>query len=143
METNSTTMGRSLKSAADVLDCLRTTRWDLFTAVAEIQGERAGHAAKLLQEVVTWLKTDEHGLAAGLASKLSDAEGRAIKLLKPIPPPPPPPPGPEPWSVIGSGKKDRLSAQEWSTTSQELLQRLETNPRSRLTVQWTLEEEPQ
>ena len=40
LETNSTTMGRSLKSARGVLDCLRTTRWDLFSAVARIEGER-------------------------------------------------------------------------------------------------------
>ncbi len=28
LETNSTTMGRSLKSAKAILECLRTTRWD-------------------------------------------------------------------------------------------------------------------
>ena len=31
----------------------------------------------------SWLKTDEHALAGGLAAKLSEAEGRAIKLLTP------------------------------------------------------------
>ena len=34
LQTNSTTMGRGLKSAGDVLECLRTTRWDLFSAVS-------------------------------------------------------------------------------------------------------------
>jgi hypothetical protein len=37
----------------------------------------------LIQDVCSWLKTDEHALAGGLASKLSEAEGRAIKLLTP------------------------------------------------------------
>ena len=39
LETNGTAMGRSLKSAKGVLECLRTTRWDLFTAVSAIDGD--------------------------------------------------------------------------------------------------------
>ncbi len=31
----------------------------------------------------SWLKTDEHALAGGLAAKLSEAESRAIRLLTP------------------------------------------------------------
>ena len=45
--------------------------------------------------------------------------------------------------MIGSGSKDRLSSEEWSTTSEELRQKLEGNPRYRLTIDWTIEEEPQ
>ena len=37
LQTNGITMGRSLKSARDVLECLRTTRWDLFSAVSRIR----------------------------------------------------------------------------------------------------------
>src|SRR5205807_9457901 len=37
IETNSTSMGRSLKSAKPILDCLGRTRWDLFSAVAQLQ----------------------------------------------------------------------------------------------------------
>jgi hypothetical protein len=152
LETNATTMGRSMKSAEVVLECLRSTRWDLFTAVTDIQGERSGDASKLIREIVAWVKTDEHALAGGLASKMTEAEGRAIRLLappKPIKPDPPirpdPPikPGPRLWPVIGTSRKDRLSSKEWSSTARELQQKLEDNPRYRLTVEWTLEEEPQ
>ena len=87
LQTNGITMGRSLKSARDVLECLRTTRWDLFSAVSRIEGDRAADAAKLNQDVVGWLKADEHAVAGGLAAKLSEAEGRAIKLLTPPTPP--------------------------------------------------------
>ena len=94
-----------------------------------------------------WLKTDEHALAGGLAAKLSEAEGRAIKLLTPPKPidarPRSPPLDAKTWSQIGSGKKDRLTSKDWSTTAEELHQKLEENPRYRLTIQWTLEEEPQ
>ena len=76
-------MGRSLKSAKSILECLRTTKWDLFSAVAMIAGAKKAEADQLLQDVCTWLKTDEHALAGGLASKLTEAEARAIKLLTP------------------------------------------------------------
>jgi len=149
LETNATAMGRSLKSAKSVLESLKATRWDLFLAVSAIQGERAADAQKLIQDVVTWLKTDEQALAGGLAAKLSDGEGRAIKLLTPPTPPKPgpikpdPKPDPKRWSVIGSGQNERLSSKDWSTTAQELHQKLEGNPRYRLTIDWTIEEESQ
>jgi hypothetical protein len=148
LETNSTAMGRSVKSAKAVLECLRSTRWDLFSAVALIDDHRKTDAALLLQDVCSWLKTDEHALAGGLAAKLSEAEGRAIKLLtppKPAEPPqpqPPPAPGAKKWTKIGTGKKDRLSVKDWSGLSEELRKQLEQNPRLRLTIQWSLEEEP-
>ena len=74
----------------------------------------------LIQDVWSWLKTDEHALAGGLASKLSEAEGRAIKLLTPPKPvdrmpqlphidPLKPKPG---WKQVGSGSKARLTNTE-------------------------------
>src|SRR5207247_5677040 len=39
-ETSTTTMGKSLKSAATVLGCLRSTKWDLFAAVAQLTDQR-------------------------------------------------------------------------------------------------------
>ena len=50
---------------------------------------------------------------------------------------------PKQWSVVATDRKDRLSSKDWSTTAQELQRKLEDNPRYRLTVEWTLEEEPQ
>jgi hypothetical protein len=149
LETNSTAMGKSLKSAKAILDCLRSTRWDLFSAVAQIQDHRKTDADLLIQDVWSWLKADEQALAGGLASKLSDAEGRAIKLLtppkivEPIPPLPPiDPPKPRPgWKQVGSGSKARLSHRESIAETEEILRKLEQNQKLRLTVQWTLEEE--
>jgi hypothetical protein len=153
LETNVTNMGRSLKSARSVLDCLRATRWDLFTAVAGIEGDRADNASQVIRDVVTWLKTDEQGVAGGLAPKLSEAEGRAIRLLtppKPVTPKPPkqtetpqPEPGRKSWSSVDSDRKERLSSQDWSTTAEQLRRKLEDNPRYRITIEWTIEEEPQ
>jgi hypothetical protein len=150
LETNSTAMGKSLKSAKSVLECLRTTRWDLFSAVAQISDDRRTEAGLLIQDVQHWLKTDESALAGGLANKLSEAEGRAIKLLTP----PktvesetklPPIESPKPrlgWKQVSSGGKTRMNNRESILEAKSILQKLEQNPKLRLTVQWTLEEEP-
>jgi hypothetical protein len=63
LETNSTAMGKSLKSAKAILDCLRSTRWDLFSAVAQIQDHRKTDADLLIQDVQSWLKADEQAQA--------------------------------------------------------------------------------
>ena len=108
----------------DVLECLRTTRWDLFSAVVTICKTSGGRRRRSSSRMSCgWLKTDEHALAGGLAAKLSEAEGRAIKLLTPPKPPSHRPthrlPGAN-GSRSAQGKKDRLSSKEWSTTAEEL-----------------------
>lgn len=150
VETNTTAMGKSLKSSKGLLDCLKTTRWDLFSAVGQLQDERKGEADRLVADVCTWLKTDEHALVGGLAAKLNEAEGRAIKLLTPPKPsvepgpklPPVEPPKPKPgMKSVGSGSKSRLSHSDSVSETKSLLQRLQQNEKLRLTIQWTLEEE--
>jgi hypothetical protein len=154
LDTSSTAMGRSLKSAKGVLDSLKATRWDLFTAVSQIDDARKTNADLLLDDVHSWLKTDEHALAGGVAAKLSEAEGRAIKLLTPpkvtppvppvvpqppVVPPPPQPSGPD-WRMIQSDAKARLTEKELLGAADELARKLRENPRYRLSIQWTLEE---
>ena len=112
IETNRTAMGRSLKSAKSILECLRTTKWDLFSAVAMIAGTQKADADQLLKDVRTWLKTDEHALAGGLAAKLMEAEAKAIKLLTPPKStrsagPPGRTPEPKPgWKQVDAGDQD-------------------------------------
>lgn len=149
LETNGTAMGKSLKSAKPLAECLRTTRWDLFAAVAQIQDHRRTDAELLLREVTGWLRADEHALAGGLGERLTGAEGRAIKLLTPpkavAPDPTPPPvdpPKPRPgWKAVGSGGKERLDNAEAIAEARAILARLEQDPTLRLTIRWTLEEE--
>jgi hypothetical protein len=149
METSGTAMGRSFKSASSMLDCLRNTKWDLFEGVSHLADERKTQADMLLQDVRSAVSTDELALAGGLASKLSEAETRAIKLLTPPKPPKPdgptPPPPPEPpkkgWKEIGNGSRSRLSHEESLTETKGLIEKLEENDKLRLTIHWTLEEE--
>jgi hypothetical protein len=149
VETSTTAMGKSLKSAAAVLACLRTTKWNSFSAVAQLTDHRKVDADLLLADVRSWLKVDEHAIAGGLAAKLSEAEDRAIGLLTPpkpsvnppvVPPAPPPRPG---WKVLGTNGKARLTEKELTATLDELLRKLKENPRLRLSIQWTLEEGPE
>jgi hypothetical protein len=149
LETNATAMGKSVKSAKSLLECLRTTKWDLFSGVGQIHDQRKTDADILIQDVCGWLKADEHALAGGLASKLSEAEGRAIKLLTPpkiVEPEPKLPeierPKPKPGlKQVGTGGKARMSNTESISETKSILEKLEHNAKLRLTVQWTLEEE--
>jgi hypothetical protein len=147
-ETSTTTMGKSLKSAAAVLGCLRSTKWDLFSAVAQLTDHRKTDADLLLDDVRSWLKVDEHALAGGLAPKLSEAVDRAIRLLTPpkqpvVQPPVVTPPVQPGWKIIGNESKTRLTEKEAAATVEELLRKLKANQRYRLSIQWTLEEGPQ
>jgi hypothetical protein len=138
VETSATSMGKSLKSAEAVLGCLRSTKWDLFSAVAQLTDHRKTEADLLLENVWSWLKVDEHALAGGLTPKLSEAVDRAIRLLTP--------PGPQPtdpeWRVVVTDRKARMTEKELLGTAEELVRKLRENPRYRLTIQWTLEEGP-
>ena len=90
---------------------------------------------------------DEFALAGGLPAKLSDAEGRAVKLLRPpkvdpgpapIPDPPPTKPG---WKRLDSGATERMSGSDLSALTEKLASKLADNPKRRVTIQWTLEEQ--
>ena len=149
MQTSGKAMGRSIKSADQVLTSLRApNRWELFDAVAQINDKRKTDATILLEDIRSWLKADELALAGGLANKLVEAESRAIQLLTPpkvtVPPEPQVPPAPERtpgWKKIGSGTKSRLGCQELKQTTEELREKLEGNPEYRVSIQWTIEEE--
>jgi hypothetical protein len=151
IDTSSTSMGKSLKLAGRVLACLEATKWDLFSAVSQLADHRKTEADLLLDDVLGWLKADEHAIAGGLEAKLPEAEKRAIRLLTPPKPttvtPPPVPPKPQPsgpdWKVVESDGKSRLTEKDLLGTAEELLRKLRENPRYRLTIQWTLEEGPQ
>jgi hypothetical protein len=151
VETSGTAMGRSFKSATTILDCLRNTKWDLFEGVSHLADERKTQADLLLQDVQSALCTDELALAGGLASKLSEAESRAIKLLVPkdeggrrkdeIPTQPSSLSLHPSFRPVGNGSRTRLSHEESLAEAQGLIHKLEQNPKLRLTIHWTLEEE--
>jgi hypothetical protein len=147
IETSGTAMGRSFKSAAAILECLRNTKWDLFQAVSHLGDERMTQADMLLEDVRSALCTDELALSGGLASKLSDAESRAIKLLTPPKPPPPsPPPLPPPppptkgWKEIDAGSHTWQDHDQAREEAENIVRKLGKGNNLRLTIHWALEE---
>jgi hypothetical protein len=145
IETSNKALARSIKTAEAVLASLRApNQWELFEAIALIGDKRKTDATILLDDLRSWLMMDEVTLAGGLSNKLSEAEGRAIQLLRPRPsdPRPEPPLEPKPgWKRIDSGTKARLSRDDLSATTSELLRKLESNPKYRISLQWTVDEE--
>jgi len=150
IETSAKAMGRSIKSAANVLaSLLEPNRWEIFEAVTEITDRRKTDAQLLLDDLRDSLKMDEFALAGGLPAKLSDAEGRAVKLLRPPKTEPTPDPQPEPplppikpgWKRLDSGSTERMAGSDLSELSEKLAEKLKDNPKRRVTIQWTLEEE--
>ena len=148
IETSGKALGRSIKSAKSILASLiEPNRWELFEAVADINDKRKTDATLLLDDLRDSLKMDEFALAGGLPAKLSDAEGRAVKLLRPPKPEPDSGPDTEPlktppgWKRIDSGTKTRLDRNDLTSLAGELADKLEANQKRRVTVQWTLEEE--
>jgi hypothetical protein len=148
IETSGKALGRSIKSAATVLASLmEPNRWELFEAVAEINDRRKTDATLLIDDLRDSLMMDEFALAGGLPAKLSDAEGRAVKLLRPPkadPPttvPPPIPPSKPGWKRLDSGSTERMSGSDLSALTESLSKTLEENPKRRVTIQWTVEEQ--
>ncbi len=150
IETSGKAMGRSIKSAATVLaSLLEPNRWELFEAVAEIADRRKTDATLLLDDLRDSLKMDEFALAGGLPTKLSDLEGRAVKLLRPPKPFGPPPEDDEPklppvkpgWKRLDSGSTERMAGSDLSALTEKLAAKLGSDPKRRVTIQWTLEEQ--
>lgn len=155
------TAGKSIKSASTVMDVLRNTKWDLLQGIKRLTDERKTQAESLLSDVRGWLKANELDIAGGLKDRLRDAERRAVELLTPNAAAQPEPPtgggrddvfndkdfpkpisaGGKRWRPVSQGRKEHISKQDWHGTIEELNRKLEANPKLRLSVQWTLEEE--
>ncbi|MEY3228049.1 MAG: hypothetical protein RLZZ536_2668, partial [Planctomycetota bacterium] len=158
VETSGPAMARSFKSVTAVMECLRNTKWDLFSAVSRLQDDRRTQADLLLGEIREILKADELAIAGagGLGTRLSQAENQAIALLTPprpivaavpaaaaVVPPPPLPPVPstdartqkqksEKWKQVATAAHARLQHGESLTEVRKILAELERNPQLRL-----------
>jgi hypothetical protein len=146
IETSGKAMGRSIKTAAAVLaSLLEPNRWELFEAVAEISDKRKTDATLLMDDLRRSLMMDEFALAGGLPAKLSEAAGRAVKLLRPPKSEPVPVPDPLPtksgWKRLDSGAVERMAGNDLTALAAMLSDKLGENPKRRVTVQWALEEE--
>lgn len=138
-------LGRSLKSAAQVLGTLESTNWDVFVALRRLADERRAAADAIRQRVDEALGHDEIALALGPV--LSQAQREALNLLvdvgkPPDPPPPPPTPPPKPGEVeIGHGE-GVFSAAEAHTALDKLQRQVAEEPQASLELKWRLIRRP-
>lgn len=135
-------LGRSLKSAAQVLGTLESTNWEVFDAVGRLSDERRGAAAGIRQRVSEALGHDE--IAQALGPVLSQAQRDALNLLvdtaTPVDPPPPAPAPPPPVAgeeVLGEGDAV-LSGAEARVALDQLQKQLADEPQARLELKWRL-----
>lgn len=137
-ETTDTAYGQTIGKAKALDDTLKTTDWDLFSAVCSLQDERRKAAKAIGQRIAEILAADEHAIA--LKPALTEQKAKALKLLTetPAPPPPPPPPPPPGIKIIRQAESDNLSPKEAKRVLQEITFEIEQDEDYRLSITWKI-----
>jgi len=94
MATTEAAYGQTIGKAKALDEALKTTDWELFTAVIALVDHRRIAAQAMRERLAEILASDEH--AIGLKAALAEQKNKALKLLTEAPPPPPPPVVPPP-----------------------------------------------
>jgi hypothetical protein len=79
VETSDTAMGKSLKTAAELIDRIDATSWPVFEDIAELAGGHTQDATEIREQVSEALQADEYHVP--LASTLKQAQAAAVRLL--------------------------------------------------------------
>lgn len=169
LETSDTAMGKSLKTAAELVERIDATSWSVFEDIAELAGEHQHKANEIRQQVCKALEADEYAIA--LSSTLKQAQAAAVRLLASVakqmsvgsgqlavgsgqwaaegtPMTTQPAMGPatlaSPTSsgkrVVSQGAKERLSVTEATKLFSSVTNELKKNPAHKLTISWRIEE---
>ena len=141
--TSDQSLGKSLKSASQVVGTLESTNWEVFEAVATLTDDRSKAAAAIRKRVAEALGHDE--LATALGPALSGAQSDALKLLVKVEPAPPPalpstpPPLPYPGQVtVDRGTHDALTPADAEAVLTKLQAILKRDASLRLRLVWEL-----
>jgi hypothetical protein len=137
-------LGRSLKSATQVLGTLESINWEVFEAVERLQDARRDAAERIRGRLRDALTQDEFAMA--LAPVLAQAQRDALNLIvevqppptKPQPPVPPPPPPAQPGEEIIDQGDGIYSQTEARATLDKLQKHLADAPQARLELRWRL-----
>jgi hypothetical protein len=141
--TSAAALGRSIKTAHQVVGAVQRARWEVFGAVAKLQDKRAEQGTSIRDTVRDALQHDE--LSQGLASVLDSEDRKATQLLlKPteVPEKPPVRTSPIPGGSAPTddfprqGHKERLSREDAAEVLEQLLEH--RDELEELTVKWRL-----
>lgn len=125
-------MGRSFRSAAEVHRALEATKWELFTAITALPGDRGEAALAVRAKLVEVLTHDEY--AQPLAPVLAQLEREAIRLLTP--------PAPAGRTVVERGSQAGLDAAGVERAAAELREKLASDPSLRVDLSWNVSKGP-
>lgn len=163
--TSEAAMGKSLKTAGDLVGRIDATTWGVFEDISQLSGEYHDKADAIRSSVSQALSADEYNI--GLAATMKKAQNDAVELLaeaaknnaKKLPDPdsqtggttkPLQDPGvtqvtkPEPTTtldVVSNDGKENLSAAEGIKLLDELRGKLESSARRKLSISWSITEE--
>jgi hypothetical protein len=142
--TSQEAMGGCVGQAAALSGHLDATNWEIFEAIAKLDDDRRPAAEEIHQAVCEALASDEH--VVSLATALSGAQSKAVRLLtksvtpQPQPPVKPEPPKPKPGKVvIDQGSKTDISLDEAAKEIQRLQELAKKASRTRVTLSWLIE----
>lgn len=156
IETSGAHMGRSLRSAEEVLGALQALEardWTLFEGLEGIADERKPEADAVLADLREALGADQY--VAPLAERIGACRERAVAILAGPPPPPPPPPdtgtdtgtGTGTGTDTGTGRQlveegsaDGLDEREWKRKAAEITKKLREGTDRRITISWRIDE---
>jgi hypothetical protein len=138
MTTTEAAYGQTLGKAKALDEALKTTDWELFTAVIALVDHRRIAAQSMRQRLAEILASDEH--AIGLQAALAEQKNKALKLLTDAPPEPgvvpePPKPGVR---VIREGAKSDLAVSDAINSLDEIRAELARDEDYRLSISWKI-----
>ena len=145
MATTEAAYGQTIGKAKALDEALKTTDWELFTAVIALVDHRRIAAQSMRERLAEILASDEH--AIGLKAALAEQKNKALKLLTEAPPTPPvappaPPITPEPPKpgvrVIREGAKSDLAVSDAINSLDEIRTELAKDEDYRLSISWKI-----
>ena len=154
IQTSETAMGKSLKSAAELVHSIEATGWGVFDDIAELSAEHQAAASGIRDTLSDALQADEH--ATALVSTLKDCQAKAVRLLAevakskvrlqpPATPTPPTTPKPTPLPpgkrLVDEDSRQDLPADKARDVLEKLQKQMDDGPSRRLTINWRIDED--
>ncbi len=156
IETSETAMGKSLRTATELVERIDATNWGVFEDISELSGSCASKAQVIRESVSEALQADEYTI--GLADRIKKAQSDAVNLLaevaksktRIVPPEPVPPTDvtttkitpvstPKLEIISNDTQRDLGSAQAIELLA-KLRSQLEASQRRKLTISWSITE---
>jgi hypothetical protein len=136
MATTEAAYGQTIGKAKALDEALKTTDWELFTAVIALVDHRRVAAQSMRERLAEILASDEH--AIGMKAALAEQKNKALKLLTDAPPRPEPEPPKPGTRVIREEVKKDLAVSDAINSLDEIRAELVKDADYRLSISWKI-----